>query len=152
MGKNNKSDSANPPHKQQKNINEIPLNPPRNSKKGKRGLSRIYNAFFYSISGLKSAWSEEEAFRQIIIVSCVLIPLGLYMGEGFAEKIILILPCVVAILAELANSAIENAIDFTSLKSHPYAKNAKDMGSAMQLISCIFMAFVWIFYLVQRFL
>lgn len=124
----------------------------RNDKKGKRGIRRIYNAFLYSMSGLKSAWREEEAFRQIIIVSCVLIPLGLYLGESFAIKIMLILPCIVSILAELANSAIENAIDFTSLKLHPYAKNAKDMGSAMQFIACVFMAFVWIFYLVQRFL
>ena len=38
----------------------------RNAKKGKTGFRRIYNAFFYSLSGLKSAFYEEEAFRQIL--------------------------------------------------------------------------------------
>ena len=122
----------------------------RNTKKGTRGLRRIYNALFYSLSGLKSAWAEEEAFRQILIVSAILIPLGAYLGDSFAEKILLILPCVLAILAELANSAIENATDFAGLEMHPFAKNAKDMGSAMQLIACAFMGGVWIFYLIQR--
>lgn len=124
----------------------------RNEKKGKTGFKRIKNAFFYSLSGLKSAFYEEEAFRQIIIVSVILIPLGAYLGENFSEKILLILPCVLAILAELANSAIENAIDFAGLEIHPFAKKAKDMGSAMQFIACLFMGGVWIFYLIQRLL
>ena len=124
----------------------------RNEKKGKTGFKRIKNAFFYSLSGLKSAFCEEEAFRQIIIVSVILIPLGAYLGENFSEKILLILPCVLAILAELANSAIENTIDFAGLEIHPFAKKAKDMGSAMQLIACLFMGGVWIFYLIQRLL
>lgn len=120
----------------------------RNSKKGKTGLRRIYNAFFYSLGGLKSAFCEEEAFRQILIVSVILIPLGAYLGESFVEKVLLILPCVLAIIAELTNSAIENAIDFAGLEIHPFAKKAKDMGSAIQLVACAFMAFVWIYYLI----
>ena len=120
----------------------------RNAKKGKRGFRRIYNAFFYSLHGLKAAFCEEEAFRQILIVSVILIPLGAYLGESFAEKVLLILPCVLAIIAELTNSAIENAIDFAGLEIHPFAKKAKDMGSAIQLVACAFMAFVWIYYLI----
>ena len=116
----------------------------RNAQKGKRGFRRIYNAFFYSLHGLKAAFCEEEAFRQILIVSAILIPLGAYLGESFAEKVLLILPCVLAIIAELTNSAIENAIDFAGLEIHPFAKKAKDMGSAIQLVACAFMAFVWI--------
>ena len=120
----------------------------RNTQKGKRGFRRIYNAFFYSLHGLKAAFCEEEAFRQILIVSAILIPLGAYLGESFAEKVLLILPCVLAIIAELTNSAIENAIDFAGLEIHPFAKKAKDMGSAIQLVACAFMAFVWIYYLI----
>lgn len=124
----------------------------RNEKKGTRGFKRIKNAFFYSLSGLKTAFCEEEAFRQILLISAILIPLGAYLGESFAEKVLLILPCILAILCELANSAIENAIDFAGLEIHPFAKNAKDMGSAMQFIACLFMGGVWIFYLIQRLL
>ena len=124
----------------------------RNAKKGKTGLKRIYNAFFYSMDGLKAAFCEEEAFRQILIISAILIPLGAYLGDSFSEKVLLILPCILAIIAELTNSAIENAIDFAGLEIHPFAKKAKDMGSAIQLVACVFMAGVWIYYLIQRFM
>ena len=124
----------------------------RNAKKGKTGLKRIYNAFFYSLDGLKAAFCEEEAFRQILIISAILIPLGAYLGDSFSEKVLLILPCILAIIAELTNSAIENAIDFAGLEIHPFAKKAKDMGSAIQFVACAFMAGVWIYYLFQRFM
>ena len=123
----------------------------RNAKKGKTGVKRIYNAFFYSMDGLKAAFCEEEAFRQILIISAILIPLGAYLGDSFAEKVLLILPCILAIIAELTNSAIENAIDFAGLEMHPFAKRAKDMGSAIQLVACVFMAGVWVYFLLQRF-
>ena len=123
----------------------------RNTKKGKRGFKRVYNAFFYSLDGLKAAFCEEEAFRQILIISAILIPLGAYLGDSFSEKVLLILPCILAIIAELTNSAIENAIDFAGLEIHPFAKKAKDMGSAIQLVACVFMAGVWVYFLLQRF-
>lgn len=132
-------------YKKSKICNEI-----RNDKKGKRGFKRIYNAFFYSVDGLRAAFCEEEAFRQIVIVSIILIPLGAYFGDSFVEKVLLILPCVLAIIVELINSAIENAIDFAGLDIHPFAKKAKDMGSAIQLVACVFMMGVWVYYLALK--
>jgi hypothetical protein len=32
--------------------------------KGQRGLRRLFNAFFYSLSGLRLAFRHESAFRQ----------------------------------------------------------------------------------------
>lgn len=123
----------------------------RNNKKGKRGIKRILNASKYSIEGIIAAYKDEEAFRQILLTSIILIPLAIIIGDNWIEIMILIIPCVITIIAELANSAIENAIDFCSLEIHPLAKKAKDMGSAMQLISCILLGAVWISYLVKVF-
>lgn len=123
----------------------------RNDKKGKTGLKRLYNAFFFSLDGIKAAWSEEEGFRQVFSIGIVLSILACFLAQSWVELILLILPCVLSIIAELINSAIENAIDFTSLELHPLAKKAKDMGSALQLIACSFVAFVWIGYLLMRF-
>jgi diacylglycerol kinase (ATP) len=44
---------------------------------------------------------------------------------------------------ELINSAIEAAIDRISLERHPLSKNAKDMGSAAQLVAMTLIALVW---------
>lgn len=115
----------------------------RNDKKGKKGIKRLYNAFFFSLAGIKAAWKDEEGFRQVSSIGVILIFIAFFVAQSWQELVLLILPCVISIIAELINSAIENAIDFTSLEIHPLAKKAKDMGSAIQLISCMFVAFVW---------
>ena len=115
----------------------------RNEKKGKKGLRRLYNAFFFSLDGIKAAWKDEEGFRQVLSIGIVLSIVAFFIAQNWVELILLILPCVLSVIVELINSAIENAIDFTSLDIHPLAKKAKDMGSAIQLIACLFVAFVW---------
>lgn len=124
----------------------------RNSQKGKTGFKRIKNAFFYSLSGIVSAWRDEEAFRQIATLAVFGILGSIFLARSWVELVLLLLPCFLAVCAELINSAIENAIDFTSLEIHPLAKKAKDMGSAIQLIACIFWVIVWGSYLFNRFL
>ncbi|MCI6217160.1 MAG: diacylglycerol kinase [Helicobacter sp.] len=126
--------------------------PLRNSQKGKKGSKRIIQAFFYSLDGFKAAWNDETAFRQIVILFCVFTPLGIYLAKDWNEGVLLLLPCFLALGSELINSAIENAIDFTSTKTHPLAKKAKDMGSALQLVALIFWIVVWAWYLMERFL
>lgn len=123
----------------------------RNEKKGKKGLRRLYNAFFFSLDGIKAAWKDEEGFRQVLSIGIVLSIAAFFIAQNWVELILLILPCVLSVIVELINSAIENAIDFTSLDIHPLAKKAKDMGSAIQLIACLFVAFVWGSYLLNRF-
>lgn len=123
----------------------------RNEKKGKRGISRIWNAFVYSLEGIKSAYQDEQAFRQILFLAILGIIGGSLLARDWVEWCLLLLPCFLALKAELINSAIENAIDFTSLELHPLAKKAKDMGSAIQLLACIFWALVWGGYLWMRF-
>ncbi len=115
----------------------------RNDNKGKKGLKRLYNAFFYSKDGLSAAFKEEEGFRQVCLVAIFCFVGGFCLGEGFSEKIILALPGFLCVIVELFNSAIENAIDHTSIKPHPFAKKAKDMGSAAQMLSLIFVGIVW---------
>ncbi|PAF53162.1 diacylglycerol kinase [Helicobacter sp. 13S00482-2] len=115
----------------------------RNNKKGKGGLKRLFNAFFYSKDGFLSAWKDEAAFRQVFILAVLCILGTFVIADSWNEKILLILPPITSIIVELINSAIENAIDFTSLKSHPLAKKAKDMGSAAQFVALVFWIWVW---------
>ena len=51
--------------------------------------------------------------------------------------------CLLALIVELLNSALEAAVDRISLELHPLSKNAKDMGSAAQLVSLVLIASVW---------
>ncbi len=119
----------------------------RNNLKGRTGIARILNALKYSWEGYRYAWQDEEAFRQINILSIVAIPCGLYLGNSFSEKILLVLPCILCIIVELLNSAIENVVDRISLEKHILSKKAKDMGSAAQFIAQLFFYGTWIIFL-----
>ena len=48
-----------------------------------------------------------------------------------------------SLVVELLNSALEAAVDHTSLEIHPLAKRAKDAGSAAQYTCLTFIAILW---------
>ena len=56
---------------------------------------------------------------------------------------LIVLGHFVCVIVELINSAIEAAVDHTSIEHHPLAKRAKDLGSAAQLISLLNLCFLW---------
>lgn len=111
--------------------------------KGKTGLRRLINAFGYSLAGLRAAWSHEDAFRQLVLLALVLVPLACLMPLTPVVRALLIASSLVTLVIELLNSAIEAAVDHTSLARHPLAKRAKDMGSAAQLLGLLNLAVMW---------
>ncbi|AMB85810.1 diacylglycerol kinase [Pseudomonas agarici] len=111
--------------------------------KGQTGFKRILNASGYSLDGLRAAFTGEAAFRQLVLLNVVLIPLAFVLNVGRVERALLIAVCLLALIVELLNSAVEAAIDRISLDRHPLSKNAKDMGSAAQFIALSMIALVW---------
>ncbi|WP_339476154.1 MULTISPECIES: diacylglycerol kinase [unclassified Pseudomonas] len=111
--------------------------------KGQTGLKRILNASGYSLDGLRAAFVGEAAFRQLVLLNVVLIPLSFFLSVSRVERALLIAVCLLALIVELLNSAVEAAIDRISLELHPLSKNAKDMGSAAQLLALTMIALVW---------
>ena len=111
--------------------------------KGKTGLKRIFNATHYSIAGFKAAFQHEAAFRQIIYINLILIPVTFFLNVSRSEQAILIAVCLLAIIVELFNSALEAIVDRVSLERHPLSKNAKDMGSAAQFVALSIIVITW---------
>jgi diacylglycerol kinase (ATP) len=111
--------------------------------KGQTGLKRILNASGYSMAGLRAAFTGEAAFRQLVLLNVVLIPLSFFFSVSRVERALMIAVCLLALIVELLNSAIEAAIDRISLDLHPLSKNAKDMGSAAQFVALSLIASVW---------
>lgn len=112
--------------------------------KGKTGLSRIVNAATYSVQGLQAAWADEAAFRQVCLLALVGLVLMAWLPLSAHDRVLIVFAHVFSIVVELINSAIEAAVDHTSLKVHPMAKRAKDLGSAAQLVSLLNMAAIWL--------
>lgn len=115
--------------------------------KGKSGLKRILHATAYSISGFKAAYKNEAAFRQIVFINLILIPVSFFLDVTRSEHVLLIIVCLFAMIVELFNSAIEAVVDRVSLEKHQLSKNAKDMGSAAQFVALSIIAITWLFIL-----
>ncbi|WP_348946544.1 diacylglycerol kinase [Chitinibacter sp. FCG-7] len=111
--------------------------------KGKTGIKRVFNALGYSIDGLRAGWQNEAAFRQVLLLAVAGIPVALYLPVPIWGKALLIGSHLACVIVELLNSAIEAAVDHTSLEKHHLAKRAKDLGSAAQLIGLINLAMMW---------
>ncbi|MBI3145559.1 MAG: diacylglycerol kinase [Pseudogulbenkiania sp.] len=111
--------------------------------KGKTGITRLINAFGYSLDGLKAAFRHEDAFRMLLLLAVILIPLAFVIHASTLERALLVASSLATLIIELLNSAVEAAVDHTSLERHPLAKRAKDMGSAAQLLGLLNLAVVW---------
>ncbi|MBX9849281.1 MAG: diacylglycerol kinase [Rhodocyclaceae bacterium] len=111
--------------------------------KGKTGLTRVWNAFRYSLAGLSAAYRHEDAFRQEVLLAAILIPLALFCPVTPVEKAVMIAAVLLVIIVELLNSAVEAAIDRISLDRHLLSKRAKDIGSAAVLIALLNVFIVW---------
>ncbi|MCK9989396.1 MAG: diacylglycerol kinase [Rugosibacter sp.] len=117
--------------------------------KGRTGLVRIWNAFHYSLAGLKAAYRHEDAFRQEIHLALVLIPLAFFLPASPLGRALMIASVLLVLVVELLNSAIEATVDRISLDHHRLAKRAKDIGSAAVLIALINVAAVWLLVLLD---
>jgi diacylglycerol kinase (ATP) len=111
--------------------------------KSKNGLERIAKALGYSLAGLKSAYKNEAAIRQEVWLMVVLIPLAFYLGQTNIERILLVGVTVLVFIVELLNSAVEAAVDHTSIDHHTLAARAKDIGSAAVMVAIMLFLLVW---------
>jgi len=119
--------------------------------KSKSGLKRIFSAFFYSIDGFKSAWKNEHAFRQELVLVVIGIVTALALPVSSFEKLMMIAVLLLILVVELLNSAIEAVVDRVSLERHSLSKNAKDFGSAAVLLTLIIAVATWAVILFNRF-
>lgn len=77
------------------------------------------------------------------MVELVLLPLACLVDVGRTERALLMLVPLLALVVELLNSAIEAVVDRISLNLHPLSKQAKDMGSAAQMVALLMIALTW---------
>lgn len=109
------------------------------------GISRIWRALFYSLSGLRLAFRDEAAFRQelllvsVLTIACLLLPLEHWL------KVMILTSHVVVLIVELLNTAVESIVDMASPEFHPDAKKAKDTGSSAVLLALLSAGGLWIY-------
>lgn len=115
----------------------------QNWEKSRGGIKRILNAASYSISGFQQAFCCEAAFRQLLVMLALLLPIALLADCSAVERALLIGVLLLSLIVELFNSAIEAVVDRISLDYHELSKQAKDMGSAAQFLALLVIGSTW---------
>ncbi|MBP0601925.1 MULTISPECIES: diacylglycerol kinase [Aeromonas] len=113
------------------------------AKPGATGITRIINATGYSMKGLKSAWINEAAFRQELVLILLLMPLAFWIGDSLNEILLLVCISWLVVIVEVLNSAIEAVVDRIGSEHHELSGRAKDLGSAAVFIALALNALVW---------
>lgn len=116
------------------------------------GVRRIWNAALYSLAGIRASWRNEAAFRQEVVLTVILVPNAFWYGASAVERLLLIGSCLLVLIVELLNSAVEAAIDRIGDDRHKLSGRAKDMGSAAVFISLWGVLLTWGLIGYERFL
>lgn len=110
----------------------------------KISIQRVIRATGYSLKGLKSAYTHEAAFRQEVFLAIFLFPLGLILGDGAVEKILLAGTVLLVMIVELLNSAVESVVDRIGSEYHELSGRAKDIGSAAVFMTMMLFVLTWL--------
>lgn len=112
----------------------------------------MWKATVWSLQGLRAAWLHESSFRLEVCLLLVLAPLALWLGADGLERALLLGSCLLVLVVELLNSAIEAVIERFGGEWHELAGRAKDMGSAAVFVAMLNVLLVWGLILVPRWL
>jgi diacylglycerol kinase (ATP) len=102
----------------------------------------------WSWAGIVATWQHEYSFRSWVWANVVSAALAFLLPLDPAERALILALGLLVLAAELVNTAIEDAIDHTSLEQHPLAKRAKDAGSAGVAIAAIAAGVAWLVILI----
>jgi diacylglycerol kinase (ATP) len=107
-------------------------------------FQRLVDATACSLAGLKSAARHGRAFRQELGTLLLVIPAGLWLGNGGVERTLLIGSWLFVIVIEIVNSAIETVVDRVGAERNELSGRAKDLGSAAVFAAIGLAGVVWL--------
>lgn len=107
------------------------------------GFKRVWKAMLYSFAGFRAAWQGEAAFRQEMVLVIFLTPIGLWLGTTATQRALLLGSCMLVLIVELLNSAVEAVVDRVGTDRHILSGRAKDMGSAAVFVSLATVVLIW---------
>ena len=105
----------------------------------------------YAVEGFIDIVKNETSFKWQLLMLFGFGIVAWVLPIGFAYSAILFSILFLPILAEVANSALERVVDLVTQDYHILAKQAKDAGATLVLLSLIVTTMVWIFTLLLAF-
>lgn len=112
-------------------------------KPGYRGLKHLVHSTRYSLKGLKAAFRYEAAFRQEVVLCVLLLPVAGWIADDLLSWLILVGSCLVVLITELLNTAVENVVDRIGSEKNELSGRAKDIGSAAVMLALMLAVLCW---------
>ena len=98
----------------------------------------------YAVEGFIDIVKNETSFKWQLLMLLVMGVVAWTLPLSFAYAAILFLSLFIPILAEVINSAIERVVDLVTQDYHILAKQAKDVGATIVLLSLILTTLIWL--------
>jgi diacylglycerol kinase (ATP) len=111
----------------------------------------LFRNGMYAVEGFVDIVKNETSFKWQLLMLFVMGIVAWNLPVSFAQSSILFISLFIPVLAEVANSAIERVVDLVTKEYHILAKQAKDVGATMVLMSLFVTALIWISVLVVAF-
>ena len=107
-------------------------------------IVRVVRAMQYSEQGIRSAWRDEAAFRQELVLVTLLATLTLWLRLPRLDTMLLLALMGLVLVAELVNSGLEAVVDMTTPEFNLMARKAKDCGSAAVFVALLMLGGAWL--------
>lgn len=111
-------------------------------------LRLFVNRLAWSLAGWRAAWATEKSIRQWTVVNLLSAVLAFSLHLTATERAVILSLGLLILAAELANTAIEEIVDFISPGVDPRAKKAKDCGSAAVAMVALAGGVAWLVILI----
>lgn len=109
----------------------------------REGVHRIIYTLVHSFNGFKWLCRNEAAFQQELMLFVPLTFFAFWLELPAMHTLLVMLGMVFVLFAEMVNTAIEVVVDRVSLEFHPLSGVAKNIGSALVLLSMICSLSIW---------
>lgn len=103
----------------------------------------LKDAVEYSARGFRAVLFGEKAFRTDIVVFVVSAIVAFCLPVTWCERAVMVYTVFMALVAEIANTAIETVVDRISLERHELSGRAKDIASSLVVVAFIGAGIAW---------
>lgn len=109
---------------------------------GLRGPAHVSRSLLeslkHAVTGLAVVFREERNFRIQLLSTIAVIVAGLVLNIDRGEWLVVVLLCILVLILEMVNTAIEAIVDMTvGNQFHEFAQKAKDVAAGAVVIAAL---------------
>ena len=98
----------------------------------------------YALEGFVDIVKNETSFKWQLLMLLVMGSVAWSLPLSFGYSAVLFISLFIPLLAEVVNSAIERVVDLVTQDYHILAKQAKDVGATLVLLSLVVTTMIWL--------